>query len=83
MNNQELQLHLHNKIGLMDINFDHSIVKENDMKDNELYYITKIIGNYELVEITSEYDHKFNVNPKYIKDTEKTWAGWSKKGDWI
>jgi len=83
VNNQEIQSHLDNNIGLMDINFENSIIRENDMQDNVLYYITKIIGNYEKLEITSEHGHKFNVTPKYLKDTEETWAGWSKNGDWL
>jgi len=83
MNNQELRDHYENKIGLTDTNFDHSIVTEQDLKDDLLYYITEIIGDYELLVITDENGRKFKVNPKYMETTEKTWAAWSKQGHWL
>lgn len=51
-----------------EIDLSHQCKAENGIVDDEKFVITNVIGNFEKLEITNQYDQKFVINPNQINN---------------
>lgn len=51
-----------------EVKLNHQCRTENGIEKDEVFTITKVIGDFEQLEVTNQYGQDFTINPNQILD---------------